>query len=242
MQNRRFLNINIHGISNHWSLGLIKLSGSVSSLHLKEIVSKKLLDFGLDLNSHIVGCTSDGAAVMVKFGVGIEPFHHQCIAHTIHLAVGDVLYSKTPKNIEHLGEDSDTVIDNSDEDSSLSENDTKLINGDEFSDLLITKINGNYANTINKVRRICKLFRKSPLKNEKLQDFVKGDQGRELKLKLDCKTRWGSLLNMLERFIKLKNSFPKALRVIDSTETLDDVEWHTLQCLVDALNPVQMVE
>ncbi len=54
----------------------------------------KLGEFGLYLNQHIVGCTTDGASVMVKFGKGIKPFHQQCVPHTIiHLAVCDVLYS-----------------------------------------------------------------------------------------------------------------------------------------------------
>ena len=94
LQNRRYININVHGKKEHWSLGVIKLSDSLNSTRTAEIVSMKLEEFGLDLNKHIVGCTTDGASVMVKFGKEIEPFHAQCVAHTIHLAVCDVLYSK----------------------------------------------------------------------------------------------------------------------------------------------------
>lgn len=46
------------------------------------------------LETDIVAITKDGAKVMVKMGRQL-PFTHQlCIAHGLHLAVMDVLYSK----------------------------------------------------------------------------------------------------------------------------------------------------
>ena len=38
------------------------------------------------------------------------------------------------------------------------------------------------------------MFRNSPLKNDRLQDFVKNEFNEELKLILACKVRWNSLL------------------------------------------------
>ena len=73
----------------------------------------------------------------------------------------------------------------------------------------------NNTQKLLQVRRICRMFRNSPLKNDRLQDFVKNE---ELKLILDCKIRWNSLLAMIERFLRLKNCISKALRVIASTE------------------------
>ena len=35
------------------------------------------------------------------------------------------------------------------------------------------QITEQYSELIAKVRRICRMFRKSPLKNDRLQDFVK---------------------------------------------------------------------
>lgn len=64
-----------------------------------------------------------------------------------------------------------------------------------------------------KVRKICRTFRKSPKKNDYLQDFVMDiNNGQRLNLILDVKTRWNSLLHMLERFLKLKDCIPSALR------------------------------
>ena len=93
LQNVRYININVHDENTHWSLGMEKLRESINSARLTEIVSKKLTEFNLELNKHIVGCTTDGASVMVKFGKEIAPFHQQCVAHTIHLSVCDVLYT-----------------------------------------------------------------------------------------------------------------------------------------------------
>ena len=42
LQNRRYININVHGEKEHWSLSVIKLSGSVNSTRTAEIVSMKL--------------------------------------------------------------------------------------------------------------------------------------------------------------------------------------------------------
>ena len=64
------------------------------------------------------------------------------------------------------------------------------------------------------------MCRNSPLKNDRLQDFVKNEFNEEFKLILDCKVRWNSLLAMIERFLKLENCISKALRVIASTENV----------------------
>ena len=43
----------------------------------------------------MVATVTDGASLMVKFGKETCPEHVTCYAHTIHLAVCDVLYKKT---------------------------------------------------------------------------------------------------------------------------------------------------
>ena len=46
-----------------------------------------------------------------------------------------------------------------------------------------------FKDLIGKVRKIAKIFRKSPTKNTILQKYVKEEIGRELNLILDCSTR-----------------------------------------------------
>ena len=65
---------------------------------------------------------------------------------------------------------------------------------------------------IQKIRKVVKIFRSLPTKNDKvLQKYVKEEFGKELSLVLYSKTRWNSLVSMIERFVKLKNCIKKSL-------------------------------
>ena len=55
-------------------------------------------------------------------------------------------------------------------------------------------------NVLKKVRKVVKIFRKRPVKNKVLQKYVLLEQNKELSLVLDCKTRWSSMYEMVERF------------------------------------------
>ena len=88
------MNINVHDVNKHWSLGLVRFRGSLNSKRITDIVKERLTEFGLNLNRDIVGATSDGASVMIKFGNENEFAHQLCLAHGIHLTVCDVLYKE----------------------------------------------------------------------------------------------------------------------------------------------------
>ena len=206
----RYMNINVHDVNEHWSLGMIMFSHSLNYSGIIEMVSKRLEEFGLDHKVHIVGCTTDGASIMVKFGKEITSFsyHQQCIAHCIHLAVCDILYSKVNKSSYDEGHNYVTVKDE------IFEEDKEIEENQDMTDPLFEnvcekneapQITEQYSEVIAKVRRICRMFLNSPLKNDK------NEFNEELKLILDCKVRWNSLLAMIERFLKLKNCISKAL-------------------------------
>ena len=96
----------------------------------------------------------------------------------------------------------------------------------------------------------CKQFKRSPLKNEIMQNVVKEKHANGLQLIHDCKTRWSSLLIMLERIIEIQIPVQKTLldlnsdvneinKVIYSSETeIDDTEMlpvaMKLQLAIDA--------
>ena len=46
LQNRRYLNINIHGKEYFWNLGLIRIRGSFFSRNMSNVISEKLSEFG----------------------------------------------------------------------------------------------------------------------------------------------------------------------------------------------------
>jgi hypothetical protein len=93
---------------------------------------------------------------------------------------------------------------------------------------------------VKKVRKIVRVFRQSPVKNDTLQKYAKQDLDKELTLLIDSKTRWSSLLAMLQRFLKMKVVVPKAL--IDHGQSalfLSDPELSLISELVEALEIVE---
>ena len=109
---------------------------------------------------------------MVKYGKLIEPEQQLCYAHGIHLAVCDFLYSLNSTCIKE-------IIYNGDDDGYLASDDEILDDDDTMTDLsgdidysippplLRTWI----EEVISKVRRIVRLFRRSPVKNSILQNI-----------------------------------------------------------------------
>ena len=101
---------------------------------------------------------------------------------------------------------------------------------------------GNISSVIAKVRKVVKLFKNSPVKNDTfLQKHVKQDPkiGHELNLILDSKTRWSSLLACLERFLKLQKPVRLALTEMESSITFSDREIAIVDELVKALGPAK---
>ncbi|OAF69723.1 hypothetical protein A3Q56_02537 [Intoshia linei] len=180
-----------------------------TSTKLIEILSKKLKEFNIYLNKHIVGYTIDGASVMVKSGKDIEPLHQIGIAHTIHLAISDTLC--TSNNDNNL----------SDSDSESEDIDVEEFDDFEYIENITNfKLNENYKKIIDKVRTISKIFRKSSIKNEKLQDFVYSEFSKEMNLLIDIKIRWNSLLPMITR--DRYEGFEKCSKLSSIDETFDN--------------------
>ena len=155
-----------------------------------KLVEKRLQLFDLNLNKDVVATTTDGASLMVKFGKDTCPEHVTCYAHAIHLAVCDVLFKKT----QHKpSEDFIRIVDHCESDT---ENDSIAEGEDDSEEEETNKavpLASNLQDVVQKVRKIVKLFRRSPVKNEDhLQPYILENFGREKMLLLDCKTRWNS--------------------------------------------------
>ena len=94
IQNKRYMNVNIHSINNFWNLGMKRIYGKMPAEKVLELLERILIEFNIELQKHIVSITCDGAPVMVKMG-RLSGIHQQlCLAHGVHLAVVAVLYSK----------------------------------------------------------------------------------------------------------------------------------------------------
>ena len=89
-----------------------------------DAVRAKLSEVVLDLEHDIISIVTDGASVMKKFGRLIPCEHNLCYAHTIHLAVCDVLYKKKSSETDE-SQDEDTITEDND-DFELDENKENL--------------------------------------------------------------------------------------------------------------------
>ena len=183
LMNRRFMNINVHSEGGlTLNLGMVGITGSMPAEVAKELTEKRLQEFGINLMSDIVCSSTDGASVMVKYGKLLDPvMHMQCYNHAYHLAVIAFLYkSEVQEDIEEELEDDIETDEEWDE----------SMDDDDYA----PELNETIQELVKKVRTVVKLFRRSPVKNDKyLQPRVMADPkiGHRLNLIMDSKTRYG---------------------------------------------------
>jgi hypothetical protein len=199
--NKRYMNINIHVAKKFWSLGLIRINVSMTAENCIRILKERLEQFDVSLETDVVAIVTDGPNIMLKVCKLIAAEHQVCFAHGIHLAVCDVLYNK--KNLDESKNesaiaslDNDDEADENDEDVDCQESGLIIETDQNVPDLTNDQ---NINEVIKKVRKVVLYFKRSPTKNDTVfQKYVKSEHGKELSLLLDCKTRWNSLLTMLE--------------------------------------------
>lgn len=244
IRGRRYMNVNVHGNSlKFWNLGLVRILGSMPAEVCVDLLKKRLEKYSLCLTKDIVCIVTDGASVMVKVGKLIAAEQQLCLVHGIQLAVLDVLYKKKlvseneSEQVE-INTDVDEEQDQTDDEEDISFQDecgVTIVNRDNEADLL-----ANISPLIDKVRRIVRMFKRSPTKNDILQKYILEDHGKELKLLLDCRTRWSSLFTMLERFNLVKYSIQKCLIDLKSPFSFTDEELQSIIDNISALQPVKL--
>lgn len=142
----------------------------------------------------------------------------------------------------------EAVNEETDENHETDSENEELENADNSFDLLFSTSEINlaieYTNIIKKVRKIVKLFKKSPTKNDLLQTYMTKDLGKNITLLLDCKTRWSSLADMLTTFNQVRLCVSKALVDLGlgaNTEYLfTEEEYNVLMDLEKVLQPVKL--
>ena len=78
------------------------------------------------------------------------------------------------------------------------------------------------------------------MKNGVLQKYVLLEQNKELSLVLDCKTRWSSMYEMIERFILLKKCISKALLDLSIEDDMSAAEFSFVNELKCSLEPMKL--
>lgn len=144
---------------------------------------------------------------MVKFGKICLFNYLLCLNHTIQLAVLDAVYTKPSKTdpkanqqqeISQSEDLSDSSSDeNFDEPESEADHESEEIDlnssDEESTEVEVVFLPATYSATIDRMRKIVKLFKFSPLANATLQKIIVDGGGKKRQLPLDVRTRWSSL-------------------------------------------------
>ena len=236
-RNRHYMNVNVHGSKNIWNLGLSRINSRFAAENCVKLLEDKLESFQLNIRNDISCIVTDGASMMQKVGRLLPCEQILCFAHAIQIAIVNVIYKQTEKEVDE--DDYESVLDLDSDEEDLSDDEGMQVGTRNECDVEITE-KFTLRNVIMKVRVIVRMFRRSPLKNEVLQKHVKEDHGKELQLLLDSKTRWSSLMPMLERFNLLKSSIKKAIIDIKADTFLNDSEWNIISTVSRNLKPIKL--
>lgn len=232
IRNRRYTNLLIYSSDSFWNLGLVRIHGSTNHLLLKEDIQSRLEDFDINMDD-IIAMMSDGAAINGAISNATGLLQQKCLAHGIQLAVNDILYNSDEESNNCDGNDDAFEDEIEDDDLGI------LAFGTDIVSSIDTGFKSNaIQQLIDKVRDVVKMFRRSPVRNDELQHYVKIEHNKELKLILDCKTRWSSLAAMLERFYLLRNCLRYYLSTISSEYSFSQEEFALIKSITEALSSV----
>lgn len=236
---KRYLCVNVYCEQNYF-IGLQEINGSCTSEVIRNLVENKLRELNIDLNVDVVASTHDGASVMKKYGKYLPCISQLCLNHAIHLAIMDSFYRDKA--------DDDALEESSDEEDSenliekrnLIDNCTIDSNIQLYNEIASKKsLTVNLDGAVKKLRKLVKFFRKSPLRNNILQDNVKAKFGSEKRLQLDCPTRWNSLIVMIERYLEIKDAVRMTTAEFEH-QNLSVEEENILESFMTILKPIEL--
>lgn len=250
---KKYMNVNVHCDTCAINLGLTRMKGSHPAKSCLGILKQRLQEFDLSLDADVLCIVTDGASVMKKMGTFTKTLHLLCLAHGENLAVQDVVYKKKrPVNtieeedadmsteVEEVEEDEEEVVlpatDDEDEGSDDDEGDTVIEFVEEVKEVIEL-----FKDLLSKVRKTVNKFRHSASKNDTLLKYTKEEHAKELTVIIDVKTRWNTVLDMIERFLLIHKSICKAF--IDHPEgalQFDEFELTQLEDLKNALKPMKV--
>ena len=213
------------------NLGLIPVIGSCPAEKNLELLTEKLKCFDIFFKNDIISSMSDGANVMQKFARLSPALQQFCYNHGLHLAVIKVFYVKNC-NIKQISE--------SDSDSSERGNDSDFDSDTEIIETNNMNLNPEINITIDAIRKISKVFRKSAVKNNILQKYVIEKEKKELMTILDCRTRWNTMETMVERFLRISTPIKKSLIDLNLTNLWNDSYIENAKTILSTLKPLRI--
>lgn len=232
MKNKRYMNIIVHSHHQMWNLGLVRIFGKTSHALATLDIQNRLEEYDLNLSYDFMCLISDAASMNAAIARESGLCQQRCLAHGLQLAIKEVLYDSK----ENFNE---SIEDLSDEEDELGE----LAFDSLFSSTSTEFKSSQISTLINKVRKTVKMFRKSPVKNDLLEQIIISRFGKALVLVLDCKTRWNSLSTMLSRFHQLKECIDVALiRITDDLKEPIVFTTSEYNCINSIASSLQIIE
>lgn len=222
VQNKRYLQIKLHnGVNSmQYSIASIGKWGKCDDIKLLSIFTHKLKAINLNIKSDIVASIHGGFSVLGH----LLPFENQlCFNYGINSAVLEVFFIKIE---DYYDSDEEDDEEDDDEDDSLDD----VLQIDEPESLPMKSV---YHDIIQTVRNYFRIFQKSPLKFAKL----KLNLGKDVTLIVNCKTKWNSILQMLEQFDDLKVVIKSTMLELDDDYD-DNIEVKIFE-IIECLRPVQ---
>lgn len=234
LRNVRYMNLLVHTDIQLFDLGLIRIQGRTNATLSSEDIESRLEEFQLSL-SQFTAMMSDGAPIngAISRVTGLD--QQECLAHGIQLAINATLYDSTSSDLSSDEEEEDEL-------GILAFGYQEAISSTQPS-----LRRGLIKETVNKVRKVVKLFRRSPTMNHQLQGYVQNKLGQPLGLILDTRTRWSSLSAMIKRFLKIRDCVQLTLVDLSANNHLNEditfssLEIDYLESISSALCPVEIL-
>jgi hypothetical protein len=99
---------------------------------------------------------------------------------------------------------------------------------------------GKYKDALIYTRKIFKYFRKSPVKLSQLRNAISSDlELNSRALPLDVRTRWNSILPMVQRYLEIKKQIESTLKQFNDGRFFESQHDKALEELAVALEPVR---
>ncbi|KAG5671612.1 hypothetical protein PVAND_001805 [Polypedilum vanderplanki] len=232
IRGRRFFGINVHDSLQRktWKTGLVRIFGSCAADKMVDAVKEHLISFGIDFERDLVASTQDGAAVNKKYIRIFNVIGQFCFNHAIHLAITDTLYKKL-SNTQEEDDFADTLIYDTDDFDNVSDL--------EFLENEITE-EIHYHDVLKQARKIVKFIKLSSVRNHIFQSKVIAKYNKEIELKLDVKTRWNSIPDLLQPIIETKDILIETFNELNANEMIENLNFEALSVLFAAMVPVKL--
>jgi hypothetical protein len=163
------MNVHVYYNETSMNLGLIRIHGNCPAEKVLSLLQERLETFELKLKADVVATTSDGAAVMKKFGKLSQTIQQLCYNHDFHLAVTKVFYIKKLKDEASKTSSSRSEYDSDSEyekDESNGSDSDNVARADQYD------LQDDVSLAIISIRKIVKLFKYSPARNSLLQQEI----------------------------------------------------------------------